>query len=56
MNNLFNFKIDPTIAYAKKMILKTAVSIYPEGRKKLNGGLSQFSNFADTAVLLCTAE
>ena len=38
------------------MTLKNAVSLYPEGRKKkLNHRFSQFSNFADTAVLLCTA-
>ena len=38
------------MSYAKKMILKNAVSSYPGGRKKLTGRFSRFSNFADTAV------
>ena len=44
------------MAYAKKMILKNAVSTCPGGRKMVNGRFSQFSNFADTAVLPCTVE
>ena len=38
------------------MVLKNAVSTYPEGRKKANWPFSQFNSFADTAVLPCTAE
>ena len=38
------------------MILKNAVSIYPEGRKNIKWPFSQFSNFVDIAVSLCTAE
>ena len=41
----------------QKNDIENAISMYPEGRKiKLNGRFSQFSNFAHTAVLLCTAE
>ena len=44
------------MAYAKKITLKNAVSTYSEGsKKKLKGRFSQFYNFADTAVLPCTA-
>ena len=38
------------------MVLKNAVSMYSEWRKKLNGRFSPFSHFTDTAVLLYTAD
>ena len=39
------------MAYAKKIVYENAVSIYPVRKKKLSYRLSQFRNFADTAVL-----
>ena len=36
--------------------IENGLSIYIEGRKKLDDHFSQFSNFADSAVLLCTEE
>ena len=39
------------MAYAKKTILENLIYSYPGRRKKLSARFSQFSNFADTAVL-----
>ena len=38
----------------QKIILENAVSTYP-GSSKLNGRFCQLNNFANTAVLSCTA-